>query len=475
MKKEKWVPVDLPEEFASYAQPCPFSAQDVWNYIPEYASVPGARNKLWLRGVPGLKPWADFGAGPCRGLHDLEGRRLAVVGNYLYEIAADGESASYLGYVPGHGRVQMAHNQIAGGYELAIANGSAGYIYNTVSGTFQKITDSSFSGGKSVTFIDQMFVWVDAQGRHFQPSDIADGLTYTALEEQEAEMSPDRLQCVVAAFQKLIALSKNSSQFYTSTGDPEELFSDDKSGNDTGHASPHCVSKLDNTLFSVTDKGVGVRLSGTNWERVTTHAIEEAWAMCDLSKCFSFTWEDRGHAVWYVTFPVALEGGKPATWGYDCATRKWHRRETFGMDRWRVSALVKWGQTWYAGTFNSGVLYALDWNYPYEGCDELEGGFVIPELFDAGNRLQLDGVKVDVDTGHETVDCVSVDPITLPAELTITGTLDDGVVDEPYSSTLSVSGGVPPYSSVSVVMGELPPGLDIDLLGAVITVSGTPT
>ena len=397
MKKERWIPVPLPDNFYT-DDTLDWSEQDLCNYLKEDAQSAGTRSPFKLAGVPGLKPVVEVGDGPHRGAHDAEGKRFFVADTHLYEWLNDG-SLVVRGAVPGRSRVQMAHNQIAGGYEIAIATGSAGYIYNTVSEVFAKITDDSFSGGKAVTFIDQMLVWVELQGRRFQPSDIADGLGYTALEEQEAEMSPDRIQTVIAAHQKLVVLSKQTAQFFTSTGDPEELFADDKAGIDTGCASRDCAALLDNTIFMVTDKGIGVRLNGGTFQRISTHAIEKAWAECDLSKCFSYVWEDRGHAVWYVTFPDGM------TWGYDCATQRWHRRQSFGMKRWRANTLVKWGQKWYAGAYNSGVLYELDWAYPLEGCDALEGEGDTGILHNNGNRQQIDAFRLDMDVGQPSVSC----------------------------------------------------------------------
>jgi len=403
-KREQWVDVPKPE--GTYADATrPFSQQDVVNYLKESAEAQGTRSDFKLLGVPGLKPRASIGDGPFRGARNVESKRFAVLGNYLYQFNKAMTTADQLGYVPGLSLVQMSHNQIAGGHEVAIATGSAGYIYNTVTGDFAKITDSSFSGGKSVTFIDQMFVWVDAQGRFFQPSDIAAGTVYTALEEQEAEMAPDRIQCALAAHQELLVGGKNTLQFYQSTGDPEELFADKKSGIDVGFASPHCAVLIDNTVIWVDEKGVGRRLNGGIAQRITTHPIEKDWAECNLSKCSAFVWEDRGHAVVYFQFP----DGK--TWGYDCATQRFHRRKSKDMDRWMVNGLVQWDGVWYAGAFNSGTIYEMDWDYPLEGCDELLGDVTAPGLHNSGNRVQVDGVRVQFDTGHETVTCVDVDPI----------------------------------------------------------------
>lgn len=57
--------------------------------------------------------------------------------------------------------------------------------------------------------------------------------------------------------------------------------------------------------------------------------------------------------------------------------------------------------------------------------------------------------------------------------LVLSGTLANGSVGTPYSSSLTASGGNPPYQSWAITNGTLPPGLTINTSTGVI--SGTPT
>jgi hypothetical protein len=110
----------------------PFSVQDTVNFIPVYAEKAGTRSPSMLRCAPGYLQFCDLKTdAPLRGTHNAEGVLLAVSGNTLYQVNPSG-SARTIGVIPGVGRVIMAHNQITGGNEVAIANGSSGYIYNTV-------------------------------------------------------------------------------------------------------------------------------------------------------------------------------------------------------------------------------------------------------------------------------------------------------------------------------------------------------
>ncbi|MRU32208.1 hypothetical protein FGX02_00275, partial [Xylella fastidiosa subsp. multiplex] len=74
---------------------------------------------------------------------------------------------------------------------------------------------------------------------------------------------------------------------------------------------------------------------------------------CNHEEAFAFTFDDRGHQVHYLTFPDGM------TWGFDIATREWHRRESCGVSRWRMNACVRWAADWVAGDFANGKLYTL--------------------------------------------------------------------------------------------------------------------
>ena len=190
MASPQWKPEPLPD--GSYADDTrPYTSQDVINYIPEFAENQQSRGPVKLIGAPGLQPFSTVGTG-FRGLHNVEGKLFAVSGNKLYQVSANGTTAQ-LGTIAGIGRVSMAHNQIAGGNQLLIVNGSSGYIWDTVTSKLTKITAAGFPGAIVADFIGQLFVTVEPQGRYFQNSALVDGLTWSALETYEGESSPDRI------------------------------------------------------------------------------------------------------------------------------------------------------------------------------------------------------------------------------------------------------------------------------------------
>src|SRR5690606_10026249 len=92
-------------------------------------------------------------------------------------------------------------------------------------------------------------------------------------------------------------------------------------------------------------------LAGYTPQRISTRPIEQAIRGLNWSQAFAFVWEDSGHSVCYWTFPDGR------TWGFDASSGKWHRRASYGMDRWRVNNTAFWRQQWIAGDFQTGRLW----------------------------------------------------------------------------------------------------------------------
>ena len=208
---------------------------------------------------------------------------------------------------------------------------------------------------------------------------------------------------------------------------------------------------MDNSTFFVgTDRSI-YRLTGYDAQRISTHAIEQALAGQDISKAYAFTYEDRGHKIAYFCFPTI-------TFGYDAATQKWHRRRSYGMERWRLAALVQWSGKWYGGD-DSGNLYRLDWDYMLEGAAEHVSQFTTGVSHANGNRQLYHGLKLELDTGGPSA--IAATAVTL----SIAGDVPDGQLGDPVTTAYTLTGGTGPYT---VTLGSgFPPGLACSSVGAV--------
>jgi len=443
----------------------PWSSQDTVNWIPVMAEVEGTRTPVMLRGVPGLSPTAANGDAfsafdssgarrsgiVFRGAYNADGVFLLVQGTTCYRYNGDWKAPTVVGTVPGVGRVTFAHNQITGGSQIVIANGTAGYVYNTVDGTFAQITDEAFPGAKSVDYIDSYIVAAEPGGRYWFTSDLADATSYNALNRYEAESAPDKIVGLIVSHNEVIVFGERTMEFYYDSGADTITFQR-RSGTQTevGAASQHAIAKLDNTVYWLGNDGIVYMLNGYTPVRISKHPIEQQIERVDISKCFALVYEDRGHKIVYFTFPDGL------TWGYDVSTQVWHRRKSYGLKRWRANTLTKWGTKWYAGDYTNGSLCTVDWGVNTENfaplVAERRAAVVQAEM----NRFRLNAVELSVDSQKS----ISVIP-----KMSVSGDLPNGIIGDSGTMQYVIKNAL---GAVTIkLVGSLPPGATMDAAGLV--------
>lgn len=460
----------------------PWSCQDVVNYIPVAAEVPGARTQIKLVDAPGLKPRAWIGnyatgpepTGAIRGMHDVEGKLFVVCGTTLYQFTNDGVAIP-LGTIPGTGRVSMAHNQITGGNQLIVVNGSAGYVWNTVDGTFQRVVDSSYPGASIVEFIDGYLMQLEPFGRFLLHSDLANALSYNALDRFDAETAPDMTVGLAILHQEVWALGERTIDVFENVGAAQGTFRNKGVSISRGCVARWSTAVIDNGLAWLGDNGTVYHARGYDPVRISTRAIEVALSshpLANLRNAFAFVWEDRGHAVYYLTVP----GGQ--TFGYDFSTGLWHRRASWHPQRelsgrWRLNELIRHNGKWVGGDYKAGKLYDLDWAYMMEGEDSpLARERVTPVAHNNADRFIVNEVELLYDSGGPETEPVEFP--TQPKGPEISGSAPDGGLGLAYDGfQYTITAGDAAIVSVEVVSGSLPPGLSMDNSGEIDT--GTPT
>ncbi len=371
----------------------PWSVEDTINYIPEKSAADGTRTPTKFRGAPGLLPFADIGTAAIRGAHNAEGKLFVVAGQTLYQISLTGVETA-LGEIPGVNRVNMAHNQIVDGNHIIVTTGTLnGYVYDTNTGVFSKITDEGYPGSGSVDYINTYLVQVEPLGRYFFWSQQADALNYNTLDRAEAEASPDSIVGLAVNNFEVVVFGKTTVEFFYDSGSAQGTFKSKRIFIEHGCAGQHTIASMDNTLYWLSPHRIVYRLNGYNAEPVSTPQFEQAIANYDYANAFATVYEDQGHKIYYLTFP----DGK--TFGFDVTTGLPHRRESHGLKRWRLNTLTNWNRKWIGGDFQSGKLYTLDWNYMMEGSAPLVSERVTGVLSYNQNNVSIPYVELLVDTG----------------------------------------------------------------------------
>lgn len=446
----------------------PWSQQDIVNWLPCAAEADGTRTPLMAKTPPGLSPFVEV-AGQVfgRGVYNCEGRLFTVIGTTLYQITTSGVAIPQ-GTVTGSGQARFAHNQVTGGNELLVVNGNAGFVYNTATQTFTVITDDGYPGAIDAVFLDGYLIQIEPARRFAFHSDLNDALSYNTLDRFTSEVSPDKLVGLAVSNNELILFSETTAEFFENTGASQQPFRSKRIAMQKGCAGRYTISVMDNTVFWLGDDGVFYRLDGYTPRRISTRPIEQAIRGLDWAQAIAWIWEDSGHSVCYWTFPDGQ------TWGYDVSQPpgfQWHRRESYGLNRWRVNGMAYWNGSWVAGDFQNGRVWELDWDYILEGDQEFISEVVSPVIHDNQNIVMMPRLELMMDTGApETV--ARTFPVQ-PSPPSITGTPPagtEGVVYGPFTYTLTP--GTAPIAGVSLRSGTLPPGLTLNNAG---TISGTPT
>lgn len=438
----------------------PWSAQDTVNWIPRPAEMPGTISQMKLVGAPGLSFLADIDDDPVRigGFRNVEGRMFIVAGTTLYELNTD-LTTTVRGTIPGAGPVTMAHNQLEFGNELCIGNGSGTlYVWNTWTNTFTVVTDDAATGSIQSVYLNRRIIHLDPFGRFGYPSDIDSATSYDSLDRFDSEASPDKFVGLGVSQFELVGISQRTTEFYSDTGATEQPFRPKRIAINRGCAARNSIVQLGGTLAMLGDDGIFYRLQGYQWEPISTGPVNKAIEGNNWANCFGFVYEDRKHEIAYWTFPDGQ------TWGYDAWTGLIHRRESFGLNRWRINAIEKWNDMWIAGDFQSGRIYRIDWEAYHEAGQPLVARRVAPPIYNNGNKVVCPMIELVFDTGRGRYPPIS-----------ISGDLPDGFAGDPVTYSYTASGGVPPYT-FSIISGALPTGLTMDASGEVsgtVTAAGT--
>lgn len=443
----------------------PWSQQDICNYLPVAAESEGTRTPTLAKTPPGLSPFVDTGnLDPARGVYSAEGRLFTVAGNTAYQISNTGVAIP-LGSISGTGRVRFAHNQITGGNQVLIVNGSAGWVWNTNTGVLTLITDTGYPGAINARFIDGYLVQIEPARRYAFHSDLADALEYNTLDRFTSEVSPDLLVSMAVSNNELILFSERTSEFFENTGATVQPFRSKRISFNRGCAGRYAAIEMDNSVFWLGDDGSFYRLDGYTPVRISTRPIEQAIRGLNWAQAFAFVWKDSGYSVCYWTFPNGY------TFGYDASQQKWHRRASYGFNRWRVQDMTSWQNRWIASDFQKGRLWELDWAYPWEGDQEFISELTSPVIHDNQSRVLMPRLEVIMDTGQPEVDVREF--AAQPVGPSISGAAPDALVLSTYGPyTYTTVAGDASIVGVTIRSGAYPAGLSLSSSGVL---SGTPT
>lgn len=305
-------------------------AQRSLNLYPEIVESQTGKNRVVLYGTPGLtSPFCTLANAPVRGLWAGEDRLFAVGGSKLYEISSGGV-ATLLGDVTTDATNSPAQ-MFPNGTQLFVVSAGLTFLHNGVS-----LLAPNFSGGstrvtaRTGAFLDSYFIAAKPDSKQFYFSAPNDGTTWDPLEFSTKEGYPDNIASIIADHEELWLFGTHkSTEVWRNEGDATMAggFRRDPGGfQHIACMAPWSVVNHDQGVSwlggDTRGRPVAYRAQGFQPQRISTHAIEQAWAgYSSVSDCYAYAYTDHGHSFYVMNF---MTGN--ATWVYDTTTGLWHER-----------------------------------------------------------------------------------------------------------------------------------------------------
>ena len=311
------------------------NAERTINWYPELATGT-PKSRAWLAPTPGLRPFVVLGAGPVRALFSEEGRAFAVGGGHFFEILGS-QTFVWRGAVGVDSQPATISSNGSDGQQLFIVSAGAGFIFDLQTNVLTPITAPDFPQPCSMgAFVDGYFLALQAQSDRFQISALENGLVWDPLDVAQVSHTTGIVRALVPVHREVWLLGSVTTTVWADIGDPDFPFAPIPGAFiEQGIGSLFGWTIVDNALYwhgQNEDGGrVVYRAQGYTPQRISTHAVEQAWAALPrVDDTIAWSYQDRGHAFacWYL--PQA-----ETTWVYDVATGAWHERAL-----WDPTALV---------------------------------------------------------------------------------------------------------------------------------------
>ena len=340
-----------------------------------------------------------------------------VVGNTFYEVNSAGTATSRGTLNTSTGRVSMAHNGLSPSLnqQIMVVDGADGWIFDNTATTFTQITDGDFVASDHVVFIDGYFVFnqaIDSSGNRsdrFWITSQYDGTAIDGLDFATAEGSPDSIISLVADNRELYLFGTETLEIWYNSGDLDNTFQRFQGGfKQHGCVAGFSPSRFDNTVIwlSQNDRGKGqVVMLGKGYQPMVVSSPELNYQIStysNIDQAFGYSYQHEGHEFYVLTFP-----GNDATWVFDAATKKWHRRShqisgKASRERYNVHVYA-FGEHLF-GDYLDGTIYKLDGSIgTFAGARVLRERTTI-SISDEENRRRLSSLQLDMEEGMGAAD-----------------------------------------------------------------------
>lgn len=309
------------------------------------AKVP---NPVW--GCAGFDAYKTLsGSGGIRLLFEVDGTLLVVAGRSVWRVLPGG-TATLVGGIPTTGPVFAAKNRRTPVAQVGIVSDGLYYVYE--GGTLTAVSDPALPSPTSIAFLDGYFFFSEARGR-ITRSESDNAMLFDGLAFTNAESNPDKLVRVIQHERMMMAPGEDSIEFFASDPSVDPFAYSRAAAVEVGCAAGGSVVSVQQTILWIADDKTVRRLNGYAGQKISTPAVDRfVGSIADLTQVSAFTYTMGGNTFYTLNAP---EG----TWEYNLTTGLWHERESYGLNRWRISTAVEFDGKIIVGDYDSPNLYEM--------------------------------------------------------------------------------------------------------------------
>jgi len=326
-----------------------------------YLEISNKGDFVRITRAPCFRLLNTVGTGPIRGFYETAGIIYMVSGTEFYRctVSAFGAFNAVLkGTITGqNGSVVMASVGADTPQVLVLTSG-VGYIYKELDGSFTEITDVSFEPDYGVTAFNARFWLNRPNSNEFFGSDIDDGLNYDALFFASADNTSDVLKNLKALNTELVLFGSKSVERWQdigiATGFPLRRVQGGTINRGIGAA--RSLAQFENSLFWLADDLTVRTLVNGDMDKISDLSLETQIGQYNKpTEAIGFVVDYTYYKAFCLTFPQ-----NNVTWCYDIMRRLWHKRDSVGVDCWRIGCSVQASNITLLGDRFNGNVYAMD-------------------------------------------------------------------------------------------------------------------
>jgi len=305
---------------------------------------------------PTLTTAFTVGAGPIYTIWSqpniLNGDMLVVSGNGLYRVNSTTNAATFIGYLPGTSRVDIAGTQLIGQPDFIFLV-REGILYHTDGSTISIVDIPDDQAVSSITTLNGYFIFSISNTQKFYW--LGPGSTEVdALNFASAERIPDPIISVNVVADEVWFLGLSGPEVWTPTGDLNAPFQrvSGRVYKEGCHTRDSVVATAVNglpALLWITDTKAVVKAQGAP-TKISNESVEELLKTSDNLSAWLFRY--NRHDFYVISSELF-------TVVYDVTADLWSQWDTYLLPFWVAQSGIQNKATVYAGDYTSNKVYEL--------------------------------------------------------------------------------------------------------------------